>query len=270
MEWLNIHTSFLDSEQFLGSDPIDRATWLCLMRYCVGQENCGEIPLAEEWGDRKWQQLVRVTLKEVRRKSPLWYWDTGSLIVWGYPEDKERIVRQKREIGRQNGLKGGRPVGSVNETKTITQTEPILVISKKTEGKGREGKEKGIGGVTAEDIYSVYPKKVGRADALKAIAKAMTRKPAQELFDKTKAYHDACFKWPKGEEKFIPHPATWFNRESYDDDPATWQRTQGDERANGRRFEQRNDYSAYQPPVAMDPDAGPLASQPEGSSAAGP
>ena len=152
MDWINLHTSFLDSPQFLGAEPTDRATWLCLLRYCVGQENGGKITSALEWGDRKWQQLVRVTLKEVRRTTELWHWINGDLVVVAYPHDKEVEVKAKRtgghlggkaateaktEAARVNGAKGGRPKTQA-ETQAETQGKPKV---NPTEGEG-EGEEK--------------------------------------------------------------------------------------------------------------------------------
>lgn len=75
-----------------------------------------------------------------------------------------------------------------------------------------------------EAIYSAYPRKVGRDSALKAIAKAAATVPPAELLAKTKAYAAAVATWPPGDRQFIPHPATWFNRGSYADDPAEWTR----------------------------------------------
>ena len=39
-----------------------------------------------------------------------------------------------------------------------------------------------------------------------------------------KTYADATTRWPVADRQFIPHPATWFNRGSYDDDPKEWSR----------------------------------------------
>jgi len=242
MEWLNLHASFLDSPAFIGSDPTDRATWLCLLRYCIGQENSGVISDAGAWSDRKWQQLVRVTMREAKRDCALWKWDGDTITVAGYPVEKERMVKEKRETARRNGIRGGRPPETNIETKEKPTSEPILVISEKAEGEGEgEGKEKVIsvfGGVgeaeTYEAIYAAYPRKIGKQAALKAIARAASRisgrpdlgeTPAMEwLRVRTLAYAGAVAKWPAGDERFIPHPATWFNRGSYDDDPATWVR----------------------------------------------
>ena len=73
-------------------------------------------------------------------------------------------------------------------------------------------------------IYKAYPRKVGKEAARKAIAKALKGKSADELMTATKAFADAVKQWPEADRCFIPHPATWFNRGSYDDDPSEWQR----------------------------------------------
>jgi hypothetical protein len=79
---------------------------------------------------------------------------------------------------------------------------------------------------TPEDIYAAYPRKVGKRAALKAIEKAMRvsdRSPLGML-RQTRAYAAAVAQWPEAEKQYIPHPATWFNRGSYEDDPNEWQR----------------------------------------------
>lgn len=142
MHWLNIPTSFIDSPEFVGCEPTERATWLCLLRYCAGQENGGVIADAGSWGDRKWQQLARVTLAEVKVDCALWSWSGDSLSVLGYPQDKERMVKEKRDRAHENGKRGGRPKTDL-ETNVGTNIgysqKPILVISGKAERKGKEG-----------------------------------------------------------------------------------------------------------------------------------
>jgi hypothetical protein len=141
MNWLNLNVQTLDSENFLGSDPIDRATWLCLLRYCIGQENGGVIETCKDWADRKWQQLVRITKKEAERKCDLWAWDGETLIVWGYPSEKEDEIQQKRERAKINGAKGGRP----KKTDVETHKKPTLVNSAKAEGERKEKGKEGEG-----------------------------------------------------------------------------------------------------------------------------
>jgi hypothetical protein len=80
----------------------------------------------------------------------------------------------------------------------------------------------------AEEIYSVYPRKVGKTDALKAIRKAITRElkahPRAAEYLKSRTLQFA--KSDAGNRgEFTPHPATWFNQERYNDDDREWQRS---------------------------------------------
>jgi hypothetical protein len=153
MDWLNLHTSTLDSAEFIGAEPTQRATWLCLQRYCIGQENGGHISDCADWSDRRWQQLCRVTRREVLSSCTLWTWESGSLVVWSYPAEKEAEVIHKRNVARENGLSGGRPRKTTDIEPTlvlgpISYDKPTSVISPKAEGKGKEGEWKGKEGNT--------------------------------------------------------------------------------------------------------------------------
>jgi hypothetical protein len=142
MDWLNLHISTLDSEDFLGCEPVDQATWLKLSRYCIGQENGGTIKTRPDWGDRRWQRVFRVTIKEARRACSLWHWDGDDLVVHFYPADKETEVKAKRELARTNGRRGGRPRGTNVGSETETDKKPTSVIFPKAEGNGKEGNGK--------------------------------------------------------------------------------------------------------------------------------
>lgn len=91
--------------------------------------------------------------------------------------------------------------------------------------KTRSGSGQGLEGlVTADTVYDAYPRKEARQAALKAIVMAAKKCPLTKLLVATEAYASAVATWPQEERKFIPHPATWFNRGSYEDDPETWER----------------------------------------------
>ena len=100
MEYINIHVSVIDSQEFKGSSPVQRATWLCLMRYLAGQENGAEVENCRDWGDRKWQQVCAVTLAEVGEECGLWQWVGDDLEVNFYSLDSEKAVRSMRKGGR--------------------------------------------------------------------------------------------------------------------------------------------------------------------------
>lgn len=82
----------------------------------------------------------------------------------------------------------------------------------------------------AEEIYALYPKHVGKEDALKAITAALKNHPAGYLLDKTGQFAAAVGAWPSSYRYFqdggdrCPHPATWFNSGRYADDPREWRR----------------------------------------------
>jgi hypothetical protein len=154
VNWLNLHISVLDSPQVLRCDPVRRATWLFLLRYCISQENGGTIEDCAAWGDTSWQQIVRVKLREVRAESPLWTWEGNNLRVTFYPSEKESEVQAKRTGGtyggkaateakaqaaRENGKRGGRPRTKA-ETQASETQEPKL---NPTEGNGMEGEGNG-------------------------------------------------------------------------------------------------------------------------------
>jgi hypothetical protein len=82
-------------------------------------------------------------------------------------------------------------------------------------------------GPSPEDIYKAYPRKVGKAAAIKAINKALrvSNRSSIGMLLVVQQYAKAVATWPENEKQFIPHPATWFNRGSYDDDVKEWQRS---------------------------------------------
>lgn len=70
------------------------------------------------------------------------------------------------------------------------------------------------------EIYEAYPRKVGRLKALASIERALTRNgiTPPEMLERVKAYAASRAGIPKDEERFTPHPATWFNDGRYYDE----------------------------------------------------
>jgi hypothetical protein len=149
MEWLNIHGSTLRSAAFIGAEPIDRATWLCLLAFCANQENAGRIANCDDWGDRRWQQVAGVTSKEVRRSSELWTWDGKDIVVEFYPTKKEAEIRSKRQAGidtanrRWGNHAGSSATNGATPQATLLDPTELYAEGKGREGKGKEGEGKG-------------------------------------------------------------------------------------------------------------------------------
>jgi hypothetical protein len=68
-------------------------------------------------------------------------------------------------------------------------------------------------------IYDAYPKKVGKPDALRAIAKALKKFEYDFLLERTRLYARAR---SGQDQQYTPHPSTWFNEQRFNDDPSTW------------------------------------------------
>ena len=105
----------------------------------------------------------------------------------------------------------------------------------------------------AAGLYELYPKKVGKADALKAITNAIERvrgaracgeaEAVAYLAERVRLYAAS----PAGNEgKFTPHPASWFNGERYLDDDREWRRDGGGGKpSTGGAFHDDGDDSKY-------------------------
>jgi len=96
--------------------------------------------------------------------------------------------------GDSLGKSGVTPVGTQNIN--ITIKEPSIETSKDR----------------FDEFWNLYPKKVAKADALKAWNKAIKRKSPDELLKLTKLYAEG--KLP--EMTYIPYPASWLNKELYE------------------------------------------------------
>jgi hypothetical protein len=108
MEWFKLEARLIRSEAYIDAEPVQRATWLNLMVFCITQENGGRLESCRDWKDRKWQQLAGVTREEVHDSCLLFHWDPDdpdTLIIPAYPLDKEAQVKE----ARANGARGGRP-----------------------------------------------------------------------------------------------------------------------------------------------------------------
>jgi hypothetical protein len=64
-----------------------------------------------------------------------------------------------------------------------------------------------------DKFWEIYPKRIAKADAVKAWNKAIKRKSPDELLKLTKVYSEG--KLP--DMTYIPYPASWLNKELYED-----------------------------------------------------
>lgn len=104
------------------------------------------------------------------------------------------------------------------------------------------------------EIYSAYPRKIGKPHALKAIEKAIYRlmsgKDKGSPKDIFSSMDDAVVfliqrvrmfaRSPAGQNgQFTPHPATWFNQSRYTDDETEWSKDGNGEGRGNSKAQQR-------------------------------
>lgn len=66
------------------------------------------------------------------------------------------------------------------------------------------------------DFWGDYPRKVAKPEALKAYTRALTRSDPETIRNGLIAQLPS---WSANDPKFIPHPATWLNRDGWNDQP---------------------------------------------------
>lgn len=153
MEYINIPLYVIRSNEYIGADPTQRATWLSLVAWSCDQENMGRIAGARTWGDRRWMQSCGVMASEVAESCGLYRWDGDDLVISFYPADAQREIERKREIARANGRKGGRkptsePIPETNVGSDVGNQPRIAnEAPSESEKKGKE-KKGNIGGET--------------------------------------------------------------------------------------------------------------------------
>lgn len=65
-------------------------------------------------------------------------------------------------------------------------------------------------------FWNVYPRKVGKPNAARAFAKALKNATIDDIMRGLAAHLPA---WAESDPQFTPHPATWLNRQGWNDSP---------------------------------------------------
>jgi hypothetical protein len=132
------------------------------------------------------------------------------LIQAGYLETKRTTDQRGYNAGLAYYIKD--PIKPKSENPTLenptldnrTAKENNLIKNKKKEDKETIDK--------FEIFWSLYPRKIAKADALKAWAKATKTEDPERLIKLTKAYAEGRLP----EATYIPYPASWLNKGLYE------------------------------------------------------
>ena len=88
-----------------------------------------------------------------------------------------------------------------------------------------------------EEIYDLYPLKVGKKAAIDAIKKALSKTGKVALIEAVTEFSKAR----NGVKEFTPNPSTWFNQERWLDDRESWKPKQTTQLNFGMKSQSRDD-----------------------------
>lgn len=124
---------------------------------------------------------------------------------FGKPDTNKIDNKNKTEYNKKENIK------KKEDSETSPESE-IITIEATPKARELSEVEK-----QAMEIYKLYPRKVARPTAIKAILKALKVVGYTYLYTQTQNYAKAV-KESQKDISYIPYPATWFNREEYNDD----------------------------------------------------
>lgn len=172
-------------------------------------------------------QRARICRKSTPEFAPLWDSISDKFVV----SDDGCLRNERMEVVRGNQLavsekrrEAGRLGGKANAKQTVKQKR--TKGSMKVEDRRLKYTSKEIESAFA-DWWELVPKKTARGEALKRYESAVDR-----LIDRPDIADPIAFlanrmalfaKSDKAKGQYCPHPATWLNKDQFDDDPATWQ-----------------------------------------------
>lgn len=203
--WIKLHRELLTSNTWVELDDASRLLALVCMLLAADTDN--KIPLDGTFIQRR----------AYMKKRP----DVRPLVAVGFAEivdDAALAQTASTVIADASDLHHiARPE---TETETYIQEEPKTLTQLPLSD--------------CEAIYECYPRKIGKASAIKAVQRALGRLVKGEyqnkklllveavagLKNRTLMFADSA---AGKKANYTPHPATWFNRSSYLDDPKEWQ-----------------------------------------------
>lgn len=206
-----------------------RLTWIGLWTYCDddgrGRDDArlikGELWPLED--DVTWQD-VEADLTELSRSAHVVRYTVENRNYLAIPTWKDHQVISRPTASRIPSPNGALIRDFSEFTDDSRSTHGVLTAGKgKGKGNGTGNKEVEVQVADATQLndslfelfWEVWPKRVGKADARRAWAKAVKKADPESIVSAATAYAASPY---KPELQFIPMPATWLNGERWLDD----------------------------------------------------
>lgn len=205
-EWGKIYSTLHGSLKWRRATKGARALWTTALAWCVDQEKTdGVVPA----------YMLRVldgTKSEARTLIDVGLWEETAA---GYRfHDWDDYQRTSEEI--ENARRAARERQRKSRELSRRDSQKNSFAEKNRVEKSREDIKKTVRD-DFETWYDAYPKKVGRADALKAFTAAIKKTSLDELLVATRHYADTV---KDSDYQYIKGPAAWLRAERWKDEPA--------------------------------------------------
>ena len=233
-QWMPFHIDrFRGSPHVQAMHPAARMGYLYLLAAAWQSEDCSlssdplDLAAASGLGDELWAQYGTRILTKFRRDE---HGKLKNFVLFEEWQEAKRIFEARVSAAKSTNASrsphadrtvtdgiAARSADTITGTYTETNTR---TNTKTSRGKREVSKE-------TLEIYSAYPRKVGKSaalskieHALKSLASETPARDAKWLLDRVKEFARS----ETGRGQFCPHPATWFHQGRYNDDPAEWNR----------------------------------------------
>ena len=152
---------------------------------------------------------------------PSWVCVDGGYVIHAFCEwQMTTAAHQKKvEAGRAGGLAKAKAKQAASKplagaTNVLEQNASKTLLEEDID-KDIDIKPLAIASPLFDDFWQLWPRREGKANAVKAWSKAVRKIAAEELIDKVRAY---VANPNKPDKQFIPHAATWLNGERWNDE----------------------------------------------------
>jgi hypothetical protein len=172
--------------------------------------------LHQRWSDSVIKELT------TNDENPSWIMlDNGDVQIyafcdWQMTAEKRKEIQEKK---RNAGIKSGEARRQTNTTRTGVQQVFEQNANKKElelEVEQEKIKPLAIASPLFDEFWQLWPRREGKANAVKAWQKATKKITESDLVEKARAYVTSP---TLPQAQFVPHAATWLNGERYNDEP---------------------------------------------------
>lgn len=134
--------------------------------------------------------------------------------------DLEVSIHERFKSLRKDGewfVSGKELVDYVAKLRSGYDPEPTVATNRTEQNRTKQNRVKTFAQAELERVYEVYPRKVGKGAALKAIEKALKRIAPLGVDWLVERTHQYALSREFEDPQYTPHPQTWFNQERYND-----------------------------------------------------